>query len=139
MPNFANYPKSINWSYTPAFKTITISTKRAPAMASGKIGTPTTHLTGVESSPLILPSQQSQHAIRQAVGLEGTAVQLWELRMHKTPHIDGGVSVDQLPDIAIGDRVTIDNVDYVVSWADIVHPLSFGDILLVYVKEDKRA
>lgn len=139
MPTFANYPKSINWAYTPAFKTITISTKRAPAMASGKIGAPTTHLTGVESSPLILPSQQSQHAIRQAIGLEGTAVQLWELRLHKTPHIDGGVSVDQLPDIIAGDRVTIESVDYAVSWADIVHPLSFGDILLVYVKEDKRA
>jgi hypothetical protein len=139
MPNFSNYYKSQNWDYSPAFKTITISTKRAPAMVSGKKGDPVTRLTGVESSPLILPSQESQHAILKALNLEGTAIQLWQLRLHKCAHVDNGVSVNRLPDIVAGDRVTINSEDYSVRWADTPHPFAFGDILLLYITEDKRA
>lgn len=132
------FTRTINWLYAPAFKTIQISTKRAPAMTSGKKSDPVTNLTGVESSPLVLPSQQSQHAIRAALGLEGTAVQVWEMYLKKCAHVDSGASVNQLPDIIAGDRVTIGSFDYSVRWADITHPFAFGDVLILYVTEDKR-
>lgn len=134
-----SYARTTNWLYSPAFKTIQISTKRAPAMSGGKKSDPVTNLTGVESSPLVLPSQQTQQAIRAALSLEGTATQLWELFLKKCAHIDSGASVNQLPDIVAGDRVTIDSVNYSVQWADITHPFSFGDVLILYVTEDKRA
>lgn len=134
-----NYIGTTNWGYTPDFKTIQISTKRAPAMSGGKRGDPVTNLTGVESSPLVLPSQQSQHAIRAAIGLEGTAKQLWEMYVKKCAHVDSGVNVNQLPDIVTGDRVVIASTVYAVEWADTAHPFSFGDVLILYVTEDKRA
>lgn len=137
MPNFSNYYKSQNWDYSPAFKTITISTKRAPAMdANDIISDPVTHLTGVESSPRILANRQIQQVLMQAAGLDGTQTQLWELRIRKGAHVDDGVSVNQLPDIQVHDHVVIDNVVYSVKWADITHPFAFGDILLVYITED---
>lgn len=138
MGKATNYARTINWDYTPDFKTIQISTKRAPAMSNGKISkTLVTNLTGVESSPLILQDSRNNQGIRQAIGLEGSAVQLWELRIHKCAHVDSGVAVNQLPDIVIKDVVTVDSVDYLVRWVDTTHPFSFGDILMLYVVEDK--
>lgn len=139
MARIDNWAATKNWAYSPAFKTIQISTKRAPAMSNGKKGDPATNLTGVEASPLVLPSQQSQHALRAALGLDGTAVQIWEMYIKKCAHIDSSISVNQLPDIVAGDRVTVGSTDYNVRWADITHPFSFGDVLILYLTEDKRA
>jgi hypothetical protein len=47
--------------------------------------------------------------------------------------------VNRLPDIVAGDRVTINSEDYSVRRADTPHPFAFGDILLLYITEDKRA
>lgn len=133
-----SYARTTNWLYSPAFKTIQISTKRAPAMSGGKISkTPVTNLTGVESSPLVLQDTKANQGIRQALGLEGSAVQLWELYIKKCAHVDSGVSVNQLPDIIVKDIITIAGTDYLVRWADITHPFSFGDVLIVYLVEDK--
>jgi len=139
MSKIDNFISTMNFGYTPAFKTILVDTKRVPPKSGGKVGDPVTHLQDVASSPLILPSQQSQQKIRAAIGLDGTAVQLWELRMNKSTHTDGMATVTQLPDVKVGDRVVIDNVNYNVEWADITHPFSFGDVLLLYLTEDKRA
>lgn len=139
MGKIDNFSQSINWNYSPAFKTIQISTKRIPPQSSGKTSDAVSNLSGVESSPLILPSQQQQQAIRMAIGsdaTDGTATQLWELRIHKCAHVDSGVNVNQLPDITVDDIVVINSVNYFVRWADITHPFIFGDMLLLYVVED---
>jgi hypothetical protein len=133
-----NYIATMNFGYSPTFKIIQISTKRAPAMASGKISTPVTNLTGVESSPLILQDSRNNQGIRQSFGLEGSAVQLWELYFKKCAHVDSSVNVNQLPDIIIGDIVVVNSIDYRVRWADITHPFAFGDVLICYVVEDKQ-
>lgn len=138
MGKATDFAQTVNWAYTPDFKTIQISTKRNPPMSGGKISkTPVTNLTGVESSPLILQDSRNNQGIRQALGLEGSAIQLWELRIHKCAHVDSGVAVDQLPDIIIKDIVVIDGINYLVRWADTAHRFSFGDILMLYVVEDK--
>jgi hypothetical protein len=139
MGKATNFARSINWLYSPDFKTIQISTKRQPAMSGGKKSEPVTNLTGVESSPLVLQDTRTNQGIRAALGLEGTAVQIWEMYLKKCAHVDSGASVNQLPDIIAGDRVTISNIDYSVRWADTTHPFSFGDVLILYVTEDKRA
>lgn len=139
MGKATSFARTMNWSYSPDFKTIQISTKRTPAMSGGKKGEPVPNLTGVESSPLVLQDTRANQGIRVALGLEGTAVQLWEMYLKKCAHVDSGVNVNQLPDIIAGDRVTIDSVDYSVKWADITHPFAFGDVLILYVVEDKRA
>lgn len=137
MPNFSNYYRGMNWDYSPAFKSITVSTKRHPAQSGGRVGSAVSHLTNVTSSPLILSATEGDtRQIRQAIGLEGTATKIWQLRMHKHIHTDDGVSVNQLPDIKEGDKVTINSIDYEVRWADTTHPFGFGDILILYVTED---
>jgi len=139
MSKIDNFVSSINWAYSPAFKTILVDTKRTPPKTGTKKGDPVTYLENVASSPLILPSQQAQQAVRAALGMEGTAVQLWELRMHKSTHLKEEESVTELPDIVAGDRVVIDSQTYAVQWADTPHPYSFGQILMLYITEDKRA
>lgn len=138
MGKATNFAMTTNWAYTPDFKTIQISTKRAPAMSGLKKGNHVAHLSGVESSPLILSSAETTHRVMQALGLDGTAVKLWQLRLHKTPHVDDGVAVDQLPDVKESDLVVVDSVEYPVIYADTPHRFSFGEILLVYVHLDKR-
>lgn len=140
MGKATNFARSINWGYGPDFKTIQISTKRAPAKTSGKVGSPVTNLTGVESSPLVLQDVRNRQGLSKAFGdIVGDSglVQVWELYLKKCAHVDSGVNVNQLPDIAITDIVTVDGVDYRVRWADITHPFAFGDVLIVYLTEDK--
>ena len=140
MGKIDNFSQSINWSYSPAFKTITISTKRSAAKANGKVAAPVAKLSGVESSPLVLPSQDSRQAIIKAIGTmvtDATSIQIWQLFIKKCSHLDGVATVNALPDINVGDLVTIAGVDYGVRWADITHPFMFGNVLILWVTEDK--
>lgn len=120
--------------------TTTASTKRQAAMASGKRGEPTTNLTGLLITPIMLSAMTGQHAVRQAIGLEGTAEQLFECYTESHTHTDSSVSVTQMPDIEAGDRLVVGSVTYNVKWAEIQPAtFSFGATLLLYVTEDKRA
>lgn len=121
------------------FMTQTASTKRHPAKASGKIGAAVANLTNLLITPLMLPSASGQHAVRQVTGFEGTHVQFWETYTESHAHTDSGVSVTQLPDIVVGDILTVDSVNYVVEWTE-AQPAttSFGKTLLIYVYEDKN-
>lgn len=123
-----------------AMMTTTASTKRAPAMSGGKRGEPTTNLTNLLITPVMLSAMTGQHAIRQAIGLEGTAEQLFEAYTEAHTHTDSGVSVTQMPDIEAGDRLVVGSITYNVKWAESQPAtFSFGATLLLYVTEDKRA
>lgn len=120
--------------------TVTASTKRQPAMSGGKRGEPTTNLTSLLITPLMLASMTGTHAIRQAIGLEGTAEQLFETYTESHTHTDSSVSVTQMPDIEAGDRLVIGSITYNVKWAEIQGlTFGFGQTLMLYVTEDKRA
>ena len=120
--------------------TTTASTTRPPAIASGKIGDPVTNLTNLKITPIMVSSAQGQHAIRQAIGLEGTAVQIFECYTEAHSHTDSSVVVNQMPDIEIGDRIVVGSITYNVRWAEIQPAtFSYGATLLIYCTEDRRA
>lgn len=120
--------------------TQTASTTRFGAIASGKRGTLAANLTNLKITPVMLSSASGQHQIRQAIGLEGTAVQVFEAYTESHAHTDGGVSVTQMPDIVIADRLIVGSVTYNVRWCE-QQPAttSFGATLLLYLTEDKTA
>lgn len=139
MGKATSFAESMNWAYTPDFKTILIDTKRYGEMDANDIvgdEDPETYLEDVECSPLILADRQVQQSIFKAAGIEGTQVQLWHLRLHKSAHTEDGEAVNKLPDIKIGDWVVIGSKVYPVKWADTTHRFAFGEILLLYVVED---
>lgn len=119
--------------------TATATTQRTPAISSGKIGDPVTNLQNVKITPVMLSDTRGQHEIRQAIGMEGTAVQVFECYTEPHAHTDSSVSVNQMPDIRAGDRLVTGGVTYVVRWAE-QQPatLSFAATLLIYLSEDKR-
>lgn len=120
--------------------TTTASTSRQPAMSGGKRGEPTTNLTNVLLTPPMLSDMKGDHAVRQAIGLEGTAEQLYEAYTESHTHTDSGVSVTQMPDIKAGDRLTVDGVTYNVKWAKVQGlTFGFGKTLMLYITEDERA
>lgn len=120
--------------------TATATTTRSPAMSSGKIGSPVANLESVKITPVMLSPTIGQHAIRQAIGLDGTAIQIFEIYTESHAHTDSSQSVTQIPDIIAGDRVVVGGITYNVRWAE-QQPATgaFGATLLIYVTEDKRA
>lgn len=121
------------------FMTATATTERAPAMVSGKKGDPVTHLESVKIQPPMLPSAQGQHNIRQAIGLDGSAIQVFETYTESHSHTDDSVTVNQLPDIEEGDRLIEGGVTYVVKWAEPqAGTSSFGKTLMIYMIRDNR-
>lgn len=123
--------------------TATATTTRLPAMASDKIGDPVSNLSGVKIMPVMLPDsrgQSGQHQIRQAIGMDGTAIQIYETYTESHEHVDSTVTVTQMPDIIRGDRLTSDSVTYNVRWSE-QQPgtVAFGATLLVYLTKDERA
>lgn len=141
MPDFDNYLQmDLRDFEQPDFKRILISTKRVPAMSVSD-DTPVTYLSSVTSSARILRDAQADRALRVAIGLEGTATKLWELRIEKCVHTAAvsPTSRDSLPDIQEGDRIILpDGSDYTAQWTDTTHPLSFGEVMFVYMTEDLR-
>lgn len=121
------------------FMTATATTTRPPAISGGKIGDPVTHLENVLVTPVMLSSATGQHNIRQAIGLEGSAVQVFECYTESHEHDDNSVTVTQMPDIKAGDRLAVGGVTYNVRWAEIQPATtSFAATLLLYLTEDKR-
>jgi hypothetical protein len=120
--------------------TDTATTTRPPGISSGKIGDPVAHLSGVKITPVMLSSATGMHGIRQAIGLDGSAIQVYEAYTTVHTHVDGGVSVYQVPDIVRGDRLTVGGVTYNVRWSE-TQPATFGldATLLLYLTEDKRS
>ena len=119
--------------------TATATTTRFGAMSSGKRGTLSTHLESLKLTPVMLSSAQGQHQIRQAIGLEGTAVQVFETYTEAHAHTDDSVSVNQMPDIRTDDRIVVGGITYAVRWVE-QQPAttSYGATLLIYLTEDKR-
>jgi hypothetical protein len=121
------------------FMTQTASTTRHPAMSSGKIGTPTSNLTNLKITPLMLMDTRSALSLQQAIGMDGTLGQIWETYTESHAHTDSGVSVTQLPDIREGDKLVVDGVTYHVQWANRQPATSsYGATLIIYVYQDKR-
>jgi len=120
--------------------TDTAITKRTPAISSGKVADPVTHLEGVKITPVMLASARGLHSVRQAIGLEGSAVQVYEAYTESHEHTDDDTTVTQLPDIRNGDRLVTGGVTYNVRWAEQqAATLSYGATLLLYLTEDKRS
>lgn len=120
--------------------TVTASTERAAAMSGGKKGAPVANLTNLLVTPVMLSAMTGQHGLRQSLGMEGTAVQLFEAYTESHAHTDSAVSVNQMPDIEAGDRLIIGSITYNVRFAEIQPAtFSFGATLLLYITEDKRA
>lgn len=120
--------------------TATATTTRLPAMSGGKRGDPAANLSGVSITPVMLSDTRGQHQIRQAIGLDGTAAQVFEAYTQSHTHTDSSVEVTQMPDIVVGDRLTSNSVTYTVRWVE-QQPAtsSFGATLIMYLTEDKRA
>lgn len=122
------------------FMTTTATTKRLPAISGGKRGDPVTHLEDVSITPVMLASATGTHAIRQAIGIEGTAIQVFEIYTESHEHTDDSSTVTQLPDIVVGDRVITGGVTYNVRWAEPqAATSSFGQTLIIYLTKDKTA
>lgn len=120
--------------------TQTASTTRLPAKSGGKVGDPVANLTNLKITPIMLDSARGTHQIRQAIGLDGTAGQIFETYTQAHAHTDSGVSVNQMPDIETGDKLVVDGVTYNIQWAEkqpagLVMPAT----MLLYITEDKRA
>lgn len=103
------------------------------------MGVPVANLTNLKICPVMLSDTRGLHQVRQALGLEGTAVQVFETYTESHAHTDSGASVSQLPDIVTGDRLVVGSITYEVLWCEAQPPTSsFGATLLIYVIEDKR-
>ena len=121
------------------FMTATATTQRA-TLTNGKRGDAVTYLQSVKIAPIMLAPTRGMHAIRQAIGLDGTAVQVFETYTEAHTHTKNAASVIELPDIIAGDRLIIDGVTYNVRWAEAETATSgFGKTLIIYFTEDKRA
>lgn len=120
------------------FMTATATTARG-TMSSGKRGDPTTHLQNVSITPPMLPSATGQHAIKQMIGLEGSAIQVWETYTESHQHTDNSVTVTQIPDIQVDDQLTVSGITYYIHWVEANSATSsFGKTLLIYMSQDKR-
>lgn len=75
--------------------TVSASTKRNPAVAGGKVGEPVVYLTDLNILPLMPVSKEIQERY-----------QIKSPRLSYTTYISGN------PDIAHGDVLTVDTVDY---------------------------
>jgi hypothetical protein len=104
-----------------------------------KIGNPVTNLTNLKITPVMLSSASGQHQIRQAIGIEGTAVQVFEAYTEAHAHTDSSVSVNQMPDVEAGDKLVVGSVTYSIKWCE-QQPATtgFGATMLIYITEDKR-
>lgn len=121
------------------FMTETATTTRRPAVSDSD-GARVTNLQAVKICAPMLANAVSAHQVRQMIGLEGTAIQIFETYTESHAHTDGGVSVTQVPDIRAGDLITIVGVTYAVRLCEQQPPTtSYGATLLIYITEDKRA
>lgn len=119
--------------------TVTASTERS-TMSGGKSSTPASNLTQLLITPVMLASNRGLQELRQAIGLEGSTVQLFECYTMSHTHQDGGSPVTQMPDIIFGDRLIVSGVTYIVKWAEIQNITSrFGQTLIIYLTKDKRS
>lgn len=117
--------------------TASATTKRLPAISSGKRGAPTTYLESVRITPVMLSNTTGQHQIRQAIGVEAP-VQVFEAYTESHTHSKNSSSVTELPDIVAGDQLVTGGTTYGVRWCE-QQPAtsSFGATLLIYLTEDK--
>ena len=119
--------------------TVTASTERRGVVSGGKSGNLAANLTNLLITPVMLPDMGRDHIIRQLIGVEGTATQVFEAYTESHTHTDSAVSVTQMPDIIAGDRLIVGSITYSVKWAEVQGlTFGFGQTLIMYLLEDKR-
>lgn len=120
------------------FMTSTAKTQRADVV-SGKKGDPVTYLESVKIQAPFPPTASGQQAIREMVGIEGSAVQIYECYTESHAHTEDSVSVNKVPDIVRGDLLITGGITYRVQWAK-PYPAtsSFGVTLAMYLTESER-
>lgn len=121
-----------------SFMTQTASTQRHPAMDSdGQIGAATTNINSFLIMPLMVASGEGEKRIRQALGLEGSHVQLWRTYTEAHSHTDSSVTVNQLPDVERGDKLVVGSISYEVQWVESQPATSsFPATLYIYLTQD---
>jgi len=94
----------------------TYSTKRPPAMSSGKRAVPAANLTGVKCTAIMpMIGDSDKNAL---FSQDGLVVEMWETYAQYQTHTDSGSSVTQVPDIKEGDVLTVGSKDYYVRRVD---------------------
>ena len=97
----------------------TYSTKRPPAMSSGKRAVPAANLSGVKCTAIMpMVGDSDKNALSNRDPISGMMLELWETYTQYQTHTDSTVSVTQVPDIKEGDVLTVGSKDYYVRRVD---------------------
>lgn len=122
-----------------AFMTATASTQRKGAMTGAVTGNMADNLASVSITPPMISSNNGDHIIHAAQGLSDSAVQIWRAYTESHSHTDSGATVNQVPDIDIGDKLTCNGVTYYVFWVETQPATSaFAATLMIYMYVDKK-
>lgn len=117
---------------------VSASTTRQAAASGGISGDFATNLTSLLVTYPNPPENRGSQRVAIAQGLEGAAVHEYECYTESQTHTDSGVSVTQMPDIAIGDKLTIGSTTYTVKetglWGD---TYSFSFTRYIYMDADQ--
>lgn len=119
--------------------TATASTKRAaPIDANDIIGDSfADNLTSLLITPVMMSDNRGTHGLHQGRGIEGSEVHEYEAYTESHTHLDGGVSVTQMPDIVEHDKLIVGSRTYVVRMAKLQPAtFSFAATLILYLVED---
>ncbi len=116
---------------------VSASTARQGAASGGVSGDYAANLTSLLVTYPNPPENRGAQRVMKAQGLEGAAIHEFECYTESQTHLDGGVSVTQMPDIAESDKLTIGGVTYMVKetgiWGD---TFSFGATRYIYMDKD---
>jgi hypothetical protein len=117
---------------------VAASTTREGTASGGVSGDFATNLTNLLVTYPNPPEQKGGQRVRTAQGLEGAAVHDFECYTESHTHTDGGVSVTQVPDVLVGDKLTIGSTTYMVQETGLWGETSgFGVTRYIYMDVDK--
>lgn len=118
--------------------TTSASTTRQAAASGGISGDFAANLTGLYVTYPNPPENRGGQRVMTAQGLEGAAIHEYECYTEAHSHTDSGSTVTTVPDIAVGDKLTIGSTTYTVKetglWGD---TFGFGATRYIYMDADK--
>lgn len=119
------------------FMTTTATTKRHPAKASGKITAAVDNLSTFYITAPTPPENRGGQRNMAAQGMEGAHVHEFECYTESQTHTDSGVSVTQMPDIQVEDKLVTGGVTYAVIETGIWPATSgFSETRYIYMDKD---
>lgn len=119
------------------FMTTSASTKRHPTKTSGKITAAVDNLTSLLIFGPNPPENRGQQRNVTAQGMEGAHVHEFEAYTESHTHTDSGVSVTQMPDIVVEDKLVVGSITYTVVETGIWGAtFGFGETRYIYMDKD---